>query len=342
MPSAEVAMRRGHLSVVDGAQSQYELQFRTIHGYRRAFVHTGEGPVILLIHGIGDNSETWRDLIPSLARNYTVVAPDLLGHGSSDKPRADYAIAAYACGMRDLLGVLGIDEVTVVGHSLGGGVAMQFAYQFPERCQRLILVSSGGVGREVHPMLRLAATPGTGPLLPLLNAPPVRFVGRSVISVVKRLGTDLGRDASDLVRTFDALPDATARSAFLRTLRAAVDWRGQVITLLDRCYLTKGMPTLLVWGARDPIIPVEHGRVAHLAMPGSRLEVFGDAGHFPHHTDPERFLAVLREFVDTTEPATYGTHEWRELLRAGRPDAADDLGVAIAEATIEAGPRSAT
>lgn len=335
-------MQRGHLSVVAGAQWEYDLQFHTIHGYRRAFVHAGEGPALLLIHGIGDSSETWRELIPALARHYTVVAPDLLGHGSSDKPRADYAIAAYACGMRDLLGVLGIDEVTVVGHSLGGGVAMQFAYQFPERCQRLILVGSGGVGREVHPMLRLCATPGTGPLLALLNSPPVRLLGRTLFSAVKRLGTDLGRDADDLIRTFDALPDATARSAFLRTLRAAVDWRGQVITLLDRCYLTQGMPTLLVWGGRDPIIPVEHGRIAHLAMPGSRLEVFPQAGHFPHHTDPERFIALLREFVDTTEPAAYGTQQWRDLLRAGRPDPTGDVGVAVAEATIEAGPRSAT
>jgi len=335
-------MRRGHLSVVGDAVSHVQMQFRTIHGYRRAFVHAGKGPPILLIHGIGDSSDTWRELIPDLAGDHTVVAPDLLGHGSSDKPRADYAVAAYACGMRDLLGVLDIERVTVVGHSLGGGVAMQFAYQFPERCERLVLVGSGGVGREVHPMLRLVATPGSGPLLPLLNTPPVRLAGRSLLGAIRWLGTDLGQDADDLSRTFQALPDARARTAFLRTVRAAVDWRGQVITLLDRCYLTRGMPTLLVWGARDPIIPVEHGRIAHAAMPGSRLEIFGNAGHFPHHADPARFLELLRDFIDTTEPADYGPQEWRELLRAGRPDPSEDAGVALAEATIEAGPRSGT
>jgi pimeloyl-ACP methyl ester carboxylesterase len=135
------------------------IRFRDIHGYWRAFRMAGSGPPLLLIHGIGDSSETWLKVIPELARRHTVIAPDLLGHGESAKPRADYAVAAYACGMRDLLSVLDVDRVTVVGHSLGGGIAMQFAYQFPERCERLVLVGSGGIGQEVHPLLRIAAAP---------------------------------------------------------------------------------------------------------------------------------------------------------------------------------------
>lgn len=297
----------------------YGVQFRTLHGYRRAFVRAGRGPAVLLIHGIGDSSQTWRHLIPDLAADHTVVAPDLLGHGASDKPRADYSIGGYANGMRDLLSVLGIERVTVVGHSMGGGVAMQFAYQYPERCERLVLVSTGGISHEVHPLLRLASAPNTDLLLPLMGLNATRLAVRSAFWMLEVFGTDLGRDADDMMRVFDTLPDETARRAFVRTLRAAVDWRGQAITMLDRCYLTSGMPTLLMWGAHDAVIPYRHAKVAHAAMPGSRLETFEDAGHFPHHREPARFAAVLRNFMSTTSPATYSPEPWRERLRRGAP-----------------------
>lgn len=292
-------------------------RYRVIHGYRRAFIKAGSGPAILLIHGIGDSADSWRDIVPDLAKDHTVVAPDLLGHGESDKPRADYSIAAYANAMRDLLAVLDIDRVTVVGHSLGGGVAMQFAYQFPERCERLCLVSTGGVAHEVHMLLRFASAPNADLVLPLIGSPGTRLLGRVTLGVLKAIQTDIGLDAGHLMRMFDALPDAAARRAFVRTLRAAVDWRGQAITMLDRCYLTKGMPTMLVWGARDAVIPVSHAHKAHGAMPGSRLEVFPDTGHFPHQDEPARFLRLFREFYDQTDPNTYRAEDWRALLRSG-------------------------
>src|SRR4051794_34992005 len=119
------------------------IEARLVHGYRRVYRIAGSGPPLLLIHGIGDSSATWRTVMPLLARRHLVIAPDLLGHGLSAKPRADYSVAAYANGLRDLLGVLDIDQVTLIGHSLGGGVAMQFAYQFPEKTQRLVLVAGG-------------------------------------------------------------------------------------------------------------------------------------------------------------------------------------------------------
>ncbi|HVW30168.1 MAG TPA: alpha/beta hydrolase [Polyangiaceae bacterium] len=297
----------------------YDMQYRIVHGYRRAFVHVGQGTPLLLIHGIGDSSDTWRHVIPELARDHRVVAPDLLGHGRSDKPRADYSVAAYANAMRDLLSVLDIERVTVVGHSLGGGVAMQFAYQYPERCERLVLVATGGVSHEVHPALRLAATPMADLFLPLIRLAPVRLAGVGSVRLMEILRTDLGRDAEHLLRMFESLPDATARRAFVRTIRAVVDWRGQAITMLDRCYLTRGMPTLLMWGAHDAVIPMHHGEIAHKAMPGSRLETFPDAGHFPHYAEPARFAAVLRDFVATTAPASYTVEQWRALLRRGRP-----------------------
>jgi pimeloyl-ACP methyl ester carboxylesterase len=293
------------------------VRYQTIHGYRRAFVTAGQGPALLLLHGIGDSSESWRDLIPVLAEDHRVIAPDLLGHGRSDKPRADYSVAAYANGMRDLLSVLDVERVTVVGHSLGGGVAAQFAYQFPERCERLVLVGSGGVSRQVAPVLRLAASPLADVALPALALPPVQFGARVWVEALRRLGANLGIDGPEVLKVIDRLPDAASRRAFTRTLRSVVDWRGQVVTMLDRCYLARDMPTLLVWGARDAVIPVSHAYLAHQAMPGSRLEVFDGAGHFPHHTDPKRFVRVLRDFLVTTEPAPYRPAVWRELLREG-------------------------
>ncbi|MFF3494626.1 alpha/beta fold hydrolase [Streptomyces sp. NPDC002795] len=296
------------------------LAFATVHGYRRAYRIAGEGPAVLLIHGVGASSAHWEDCVGTLARRHTVIAPDLLGHGDSAKPRADYSVAAYANGLRDLLGVLGIDRVTLVGHSFGGGVAMQFAYQFPERVDRLALISTGGVGRQVTPLLRAATLPGAGLALGLLKVTGARLPVTAVVRALQLLDTGLGVDAPDLVNMVDALPDQNSRDAFIRTLRAVVDWRGQVVTMLDRCYLARGIPTLLVWGDRDSVLPVAHACAAYQAMPGSRLEIFPGAGHFPHHTDPTRFIRLLEEFIATTAPGDWSVEQWRELLRTGRPE----------------------
>jgi pimeloyl-ACP methyl ester carboxylesterase len=293
-------------------------QYVTIHGYRRAYVKAGSGPALLLIHGIGDSSDTWRPVVEQLAEHYTVIAPDLLGHGRSEKPRADYSVAGFANGMRDLLSVLEVDRVTVVGHSLGGGVAAQFAYQFPDRCERLVLVGSGGVGRTVSPLLRVAAVPGVEVVMPLLGLPPVRFASRLGAGLLRLFDTALGRDAEEILAVFDALPNTEARMGILRTLRSSVDWQGQVITMVDRAYLAEGVPTLIVWGRRDAIIPLGHGRLVHAVMPGSEFEVFDEAGHFPHHTDPARFVRILREFMEHSVPAAFDQGTWGERLRRGK------------------------
>ncbi|AWT53699.1 alpha/beta fold hydrolase [Mycolicibacterium smegmatis] len=295
------------------------LEFRTIHGYRRAFRIAGSGPAILLIHGIGDNSTTWHTVQSTLAQRFTVIAPDLLGHGRSDKPRADYSVAAYANGMRDLLSVLDIDRVTVVGHSLGGGVAMQFAYQFPQFVDRLILVGAGGVTKDVNVALRIASLPMGSEALALLRLPLVlpslQIAGKVAGTVFGSTG--VGRDIPDMLRILADLPEPTASSAFARTLRAVVDWRGQVVTMLDRCYLTESVPVQLIWGDCDSVIPVSHAEMAHAAMPGSRLEIFEGSGHFPFHDDPDRFVEVVEQFIDSTEPAVYDQDLLRDLLRTG-------------------------
>lgn len=311
-------------------------QFRNVHGYRRAYIKAGSGPALLLIHGIGDNADSWEDVIPELAEEFTVIAPDLLGHGESDKPRADYSIGAYANAMRDLLSVLDVDRVTVMGHSLGGGVAMQFAYQYPERCERLVLVGTGGVSHEVNPVLRFVAAPNADLVLPLLSVPGARLVGKGVFAALRALDTNIGLDSDQLIRIFDALPNAASRRAFVRTLRGAVDWRGQAITMLDRCYLAKDMPTLVVWGERDGVIPVKHAGRIHAAMPDSRLEIFEGAGHFPHQDDPARFLRVFREFYAGTSPCMHSADEWRALLRQGAKHALPAPVEATPEAASEA------
>jgi pimeloyl-ACP methyl ester carboxylesterase len=342
MPATVTAPGKPRLRAVPTGSQVVRLRYRTVHGHRRAFRMAGNGPVVLLIHGIGDSSETWAPVIPGLARHYRVIAPDLLGHGHSDKPRGDYSIGGYANGMRDLLSVLGVDRATLVGHSLGGGVAMQFAYQYPDHCERLVLVSTGGVGREVHPALRLVSMPNAGLGLNVLRLPAARLTARIGAKVLNRLGTDLGLDAEDLLRVFDSMPDRTSRAAVIRTLRAVVDRHGQMVTMLDRCYLGRSLPTLLVWGARDPIIPVAHAHIAHAALPASRLEIIESAGHFPHHSEPARFVTVLADFLATTTPAHHDVGRWRDLLRAGRPDEFSDAHAALTEETISAAHRSAT
>ena len=296
------------------AAAKDRIQFRRIHGYRRAFVLAGQGPALLFIHGIGDSAAAWSELIPNLARDHTVIVPDLLGHGRSDKPRADYSVAAYANAMRDLLTVVGVERATVVGHSLGGSVALQLAYQYPERCERLVLVAPGGIARDVHAVLRMVSSPIAEVVLPLLRWPAFHAVGRGILRMLHWLDTDIGCDREAIERALTGLVDATAQHAFVRTVRCVIDHRGQAANLIDRSYLAHNVPTLLVWGTRDVIVPYAHARIAQRAMTGSRLEVFEGAGHFPHHHDPSRFLDVLRHFLVTTRPAQHNPADWRELL----------------------------
>src|SRR3954449_7475280 len=289
----------------------------TLHGHCVSYRRAGWGPVVVLIHGITGSSVTWEDVIEPLAEKYTVVAPDLLGHGASAKPRGDYSLGAYASGIRDLLGALGHDRGTIVGHSLGGGVAMQMAYQFPERCERLVLVSSGGLGREVNLILRAATLPGSELVIPLLASQRVLDAGSWLGRLVGRAGVRAGSDLDELWRGLASLHDAGARQAFVYTLRSIVDPGGQRVSARDRLYLAKEMPTLIMWGESDRIIPVHHGAEAHEAMPGSHFETFGGAGHFPHRDDPARFARALDDFIRSTEPAEITEERVREILREG-------------------------
>jgi pimeloyl-ACP methyl ester carboxylesterase len=285
-----------------------------LHGHRVTYRSGGSGPVLLLLHGITNSSQTWERAAAHLCERFTVIAPDLLGHGESATPRGDYSLGAHASGVRDVLTALGHDRVTVIGHSLGGGIALQFAYQFPQRCERLVLVSSGGLGREVHLVLRAAALPGSDWVLPLLTSSRVVGAGRSLGGLLKRARLGVPSDVEVFARGFASLDNAGSRQAFLHTLRAVVEPGGQRVSAQDRLELAALLPTLIVWGERDSIIPVAHGIDAHAAMPGSRLEIFPDAGHMPHDQDPERFAAVLADFCATTEAAELTADHWRPLM----------------------------
>ncbi len=292
----------------------------SIHGHDIAFRTAGDGPVVVLVHGMAGSSETWRHVMPALARRFTVVAPDLLGHGDSAKPPGEYTVGAHANILRDLLAALGHERATFVGQSLGGGVVMQLAYQFPARCERLVLVSSGGLGREVSPLLRGLSVPGVEQLFPLVCSPVLRDAGRRVASWLERAaGLRPTPIAEEIGRSYAALADDGARRAFFRTLRAVIDRSGQTVSAVDRLYLADALPTLIVWGGRDALIPVDHAVAAHRALPQSRLEIFEDAGHFPHCEAPERFVDTLTRFIDETEPAARPEEAWHDLLRRGAP-----------------------
>jgi pimeloyl-ACP methyl ester carboxylesterase len=277
-----------------------EMKFLELHGDRVAYQDVGSGPeALLLIHGMAGSSETWRAVIPQLSRNYRVVAPDLLGHGQSAKPRGDYSLGAFAVWLRDLLDELGISRATIVGQSLGGGVAMQFVYQHPDYCRRLILISSGGLGPDVGWTLRLLAAPGAELILPVIAPRPVLTAGNKLRSWFSAAGIQSPR-GSEMWSAYSSFSDSDTRQAFLKTLRSVVDYRGQAVSALNRLHLTSELPTMVIWGDQDRIIPVEHGYAVHEARPGSRLEVLAGVGHFPHVERPSDVVDLIDDFISAT------------------------------------------
>ena len=286
-----------------------------LHGHRVQCTIAGSGPVMGLIHGIASTSESWREVVPLLAERFTVITSDLMGHGQSAKPKGDYSLGAYASGIRDLLAVLGFERGTVVGHSLGGGIAMQFAYMYPEYTERLVLISSGGLGREVNPLLRAATLPASEIVLPLVARDFLRNAGEWVAESVGKLGVKMASDLAEFTRSWASLQDPEARAAFLHTVRNVIDLQGQRISATDRLYLAEQMPTMIIWGDQDPVIPVQHGRDAHELIPNSRYLELPGAGHWSMLDEPERLARELTDFIETTEPYEFSVEAVRETMR---------------------------
>ena len=279
-----------------------EAKWIDIHGDRIAVRDEGKGEALLLIHGMAGSSQTWRAILPLLAKKYRVIAPDLLGHGQSSKPRTDYSLGAFAVGLRDLLDELKVESATVVGHSLGGGIAMQFVYQHPDYCRRLVLISSGGLGPEVGLILRLLAAPGAELIMPVIAPSPVLRAGNSVRSWLSSLGLRSPRGA-EIWNAYSSFSDRQTRDAFLRTLRSVVDYRGQSVSALNRLTLRDGLPALAIWGEHDTIIPVGHAYSALKARPDCRLEVLADVGHFAQVEAPVKVAELIDDFISTTPAA---------------------------------------
>jgi pimeloyl-ACP methyl ester carboxylesterase len=285
-----------------------------LHGHRVIYRIAGSGPPVVLIHGMVNSSLHWEAVALRLATDYTVIAPDLIGHGDSATPRGDYSLGAHAAVIRDLLAAIGVERASLVGHSLGGGVAMQFFYQFPQRVERLALVSSGGLGREVSPMLRGAALPGASVGLWLAAHPRLVEAMWSVGERMRDRGSGKGVYLQAIARALRPLGRPGARTAFLQTLRAVIDVHGQRVSARDRLYLLRDFPTLIVWGERDNTIPLEHGRLAHNSVPGSRFVTLPRAAHFPHLEDPAGLADALAEFLQATAPARIEDADWGGLL----------------------------
>jgi pimeloyl-ACP methyl ester carboxylesterase len=290
-----------------------------LHGHRVIYRIAGDGPPVVLIHGMVNSSKHWEQVALRLADRYTVIAPDLLGHGDSAAVRGDYSLGAHACSIRDLLTTIGIERATIVGHSLGGGIAMQFFYQFPQRVERLALISSGGLGRDVSPMLRGAALPGAATGIWLVANRRVRSAMDSAGQRMRARGSRRGVYLQAVARAMRPLSEAAARQAFLQTLRSVIDVRGQHVSAVDRLYLLGELPTLIVWGERDNTIPIEHGLAAHEQIPNSRFVSLPTAAHFPNLEDPEGLADALLDWLDNTEPGLIEDAEWGQIVGARSP-----------------------
>jgi pimeloyl-ACP methyl ester carboxylesterase len=298
------------------SSSRLPLQHVSIHGHSVGYRRGGTGQKILLIHGLAGSSKTWDDVIPLVTPYADVIAVDLLGHGESAKPTGDYSLGAFASGLRDFLSILGVESVTIVGHSFGGGVAMQLAYQHPHLVDRLVLVGSGGLGREVSWLLRLLTLPGAEYVMPFAFPKPI-------VDRATDVGRHLGRrnirspKLAEMWRAYSSLAGATNRKAFVRTMRGVIEPTGQTVNASDRLYLAAHVPTMIVWGDQDGMIPVSHAHAAHELIPTSRLEIMAGVGHFPHVEQPEAFADLLVDFVQTTDVAASRHEALRDVLLEG-------------------------
>jgi len=280
-----------------------------------AYTSAGVGPGLLLIHGLGGCRRTWQHLISDLARTHTVIAPDLPGHGESDAPAGDYSLGAHACALRDLLLALGHRRVSVAGHSLGGGVALQTAYQFPERIDRLVLISSGGLGPEVSYLLRAATLPGAQVAVAALSRIP-QALTRCVLAAVP--AATASADVNLVAEMLHGLRGKRQRKAFIRTARSVIDWRGQTVSATRQTGLLCDVPVLVAWGAEDMTIPPRHHVALAERVPHAVVVEIAGAGHYPHETDSARLLPAMTTFLAATEPFQYSEGRWIDQLTQSR------------------------
>jgi pimeloyl-ACP methyl ester carboxylesterase len=307
-----------------------------LHGHRVVYRVAGTGPALLLVHGLFEDALTWRKVIPRLARTHTVIAPDLFGHGESDAPAGVdyYSPSGHAGTLRDLLDVLGHDHVTVVGHSLGGGIALSFAYNYPARVQRIALISSGGLGREVHPLLRTLSLPGASTALRLLTFRPTLGLLAAVARLVKTAGAPkAARGVRALQLVLTNAGGRQRRTALLTTVRAVIGHRGQRACALDRLHLLRLVPTLVLWGTRDRMIPAHHASAAVASNPGAELVLLDGTGHLPHLTRADLVAERLSSFINACPACAPVVTDTRVTISTAAPQPAGPH-MCAAEASI--------
>ena len=252
------------------------------------------GPVLILVHGILRFAEDWLHNIESLAQNHRVYAIDLIGYGCTSKPDIEYVLEDFVAFVRGFMDAIGIERATLIGHSLGGGVVLNVAHRYPERVERLVLVAGAGFGQKVHLFFRLASLP----VLPKLWARPTRLVIRQAFRQVVYDGSVITDDMVELAYERFYLPGA--RAALLKTIRNGVTLPGirrEILTLVQEALPSIIMPTLVIWGRQDPVLPVAHADVAVERLPNARLHLLDECGHFPMFEHPRIFNALLNEFL---------------------------------------------
>lgn len=266
----------------------------TADGTAIAWTEMGEGPPLVLLHGLGDSHRTWRRVAPRLARHFRVILPDLPGHGLSGRPDAPYTLEWYANTLAAWLDALEIERAHLVGHSYGGGVAQWMLLQHRARIDRLMLVAAGGLGPEVSVGLRLAAFPVLGPLL----APPLMRAGTRIM--MRLAHDDFARpepEEIDRIAWMNAAPGSA--KAFTRTVSGCIDLFGQTMQSWHRIHEVEQLPPMsLVWGDRDRILPSTHGHQAFRRLEGARFVEYEKCGHFPHLEQSERFAEEAIRFLD--------------------------------------------
>jgi pimeloyl-ACP methyl ester carboxylesterase len=271
-------------------------------GHLIAYQEAGpaDGPVLILLHGLASDADTWDKAVDLLAeRGLRVLAVDLLGHGESDKPDNDYLLIDFVDSLAAFMDALGLPSATLCGHSFGGAISMFFGTRHPERVERVVLVSAGGLGREVHPVLRAAALRVAPTVLRLAMSPRMRrFYARPGLHRALRLTPE---NVTNLRRAGRALGTTEGQAAFFASVRGVIAPSGQRTASEEMRAFAERVPMLLIWSEDDPVIPLAHALAhAERAKPYSRLVVFPSRGHEPHRRNAERFADEVAAFVSAS------------------------------------------
>jgi pimeloyl-ACP methyl ester carboxylesterase len=271
-------------------------RFVEVGGLRVRYRSAGEcGSVLVLLHGIGRTLEDWSENMLALGKSHRVFAPDFPGCGFSDKPVLPYTTPFLAGFVRDFLRVLNLERAILVGNSMGGGISLEFSALFPELLEGLVLVAPAGMGPKGAQFLGLCSIPGFGEVI----SRPSRVGSRRALELLFADRSLMTQARAE--RDFELSNQPGATRAFLKMLRFMANRRGAKPAFYNRSLENAAnlrVPTLIVWGVQDHILPVEYAPVAAKIIPGSKLQIYDPCGHFPMLERAQEFNALLLEFLE--------------------------------------------